>query len=99
MAVYVDNMRIVKRGKAWCHLVADSLDELHNFAQQLGLPTSWFHRKVSHPHYDITVDVRDLAIARGAIVATRREVVLAVRAMVMHGNSLQKKAAFQLSLL
>ena len=42
MAVYVDSEEILWHGKLWCHLVADSLDELHTFAARLGLRRSWF---------------------------------------------------------
>lgn len=75
MAVYVDNMRIAWRGKFWCHLVADTIYELHEFAASLNLPISWFHRKASHPHYDITVEVRSKAIELGAEEADRRVVL------------------------
>ncbi|WP_341539482.1 DUF4031 domain-containing protein, partial [Pseudomonas viridiflava] len=32
MTIYVDNVKIKWAGSEWCHLVADSLDELHSFA-------------------------------------------------------------------
>lgn len=35
------------------HLVADSLDELHAFAQKIGLKREWFQDHPKHPHYDI----------------------------------------------
>jgi len=75
MAVYVDNMQISWRGKLWCHLVADSLDELHEFAAMLDLPRSWFHRRASHPHYDVTTDVRLKTIREGAQVVSGRHVL------------------------
>ena len=46
MAVYVDNLRIPWRGKEWCHLLADSLDELHSFAEKLGLNERVLHRNL-----------------------------------------------------
>lgn len=61
MTVFVDNERITWRGKLWCHLVADSLDELHAFAAVLGLKRGWFQEKASYPHYDVTTEVRDRA--------------------------------------
>ena len=46
MAVYVDDARIparVGRIRArWSHLFADSQDELHAFAQTIGLKRAWF---------------------------------------------------------
>lgn len=74
MAVYVDSEEIPWRGKLWCHLVADSLDELHDFAAQLGLRRSWFQSR-NYPHYDVTVSVRQRALRLGAIDADRETIV------------------------
>ncbi|MFY2595754.1 DUF4031 domain-containing protein [Achromobacter xylosoxidans] len=75
MAVYVDNARIAWRGRRWCHLVADSLDELHSFAKSLGLKRGWFQSNASLPHYDVTIEVRDIALIRGAKEADRRTLI------------------------
>lgn len=37
MAVYVDDAAIVWKGKPRFHLSADSVDELHGFAQAVGI--------------------------------------------------------------
>ena len=77
MAVYVDDARIpaqVGRISArWSHLFADSQDELHAFAQGIGLKRSWFQPgkpiggKPSRLwHYDVTDSMRARAIAAGA---------------------------------
>lgn len=71
MAVYVDNEQIPWKGKLWCHLVADTLDELHAFALQIGLKRAWFQEKASFPHYDVTTTVRLKAIQSGAVAADR----------------------------
>jgi hypothetical protein len=75
LAVYVDNVRIAWRGRQWCHLVADSLDELHRFAKSLGLKRAWFQTHASLPHYDVTIEVRIVALCRGAVVADRRTLI------------------------
>ena len=36
------------------HLVGDSLEELHEFAQRVGLRREWFQDHPRHPHYDLT---------------------------------------------
>ncbi len=36
------------------HLTGDSLQELHRFAQSVGLKREWFQEHHCHPHYDIT---------------------------------------------
>ncbi|MGH8777577.1 DUF4031 domain-containing protein [Paraburkholderia sp.] len=94
MAVYVDNARIAWQGRRWCHLVADSLDELHRFAMSLGLRRGWFQAHASLPHYDVTVEVRDIALSRGAQTADRRTLVMRGRqlrvelqAQTAHQNS------------
>eukprot|EP00747_Dinoflagellata_sp_TGD_P150320 gnl/TRDRNA2_/TRDRNA2_177097_c2_seq1.p2 gnl/TRDRNA2_/TRDRNA2_177097_c2~~gnl/TRDRNA2_/TRDRNA2_177097_c2_seq1.p2 ORF type:complete len:102 (+),score=3.88 gnl/TRDRNA2_/TRDRNA2_177097_c2_seq1:60-365(+) len=79
MAVYVDNVRIPWRGKEWCHLLADSLEELHQFAAKIGLRRAWFQRAASYPHYDITVSVRTKALRLGAIAATRPEIIASAK--------------------
>lgn len=75
MAIYVDNEQIPWRGKLWCHLVADSLPELHEFAQRLGLRRSWFQTGSIYPHYDVTIAVRAKAIALGAKMGDRRTII------------------------
>jgi hypothetical protein len=57
-------------------LVADSLEELHEFAKSLGLKRGWFQAQASLPHYDVTVEARDVALSRGAMQADRRTLVL-----------------------
>src|SRR3546814_9681417 len=38
MTVYVDDAVTLWRGHRWAHLMADTLDELHDFAARLGIP-------------------------------------------------------------
>ena len=75
MAIYVDDELIDWRGKQWCHMVADTLPELHEFALQLGLKPSWFQSKSKYPHYDVTVGMRNKAIKLGAIMGDRTKIV------------------------
>ena len=75
MAVYVDDSRLAWRGKSWCHLVADSINELHAFAEQLGLRREWFQDRTMYPHYDVTVAVRAKALALGAQIGDKATIV------------------------
>lgn len=75
MAVYVDSEGIRWRGKEWCHLVADSMEELHLFAASLGLQRRWFQDKGRYPHYDVTMAVRDRALRMGAVDADRATLI------------------------
>jgi hypothetical protein len=76
MAVYVDDAFVSDSPTAWGrwtgggHLMADTLDELHAFAQSIGLRREWFQTRPSRPekdHYDLTRARRDAAILAGAI--------------------------------
>ncbi len=75
MAVYVDAEAIEWRGQQWCHLVADSLSELHDFASKLGLKRAWFQKHSYYPHYDVTMAVRRKALHYGAIDANRAALI------------------------
>ncbi|HET7662331.1 MAG TPA: DUF4031 domain-containing protein [Rhodanobacteraceae bacterium] len=75
MSVYVDAERIQWRDRLWCHLVADSLCELHAFAASLGLKRRWFQDGSFYPHYDVTIGVRRRALRLGAVDADRNTIV------------------------
>ena len=79
MAVYVDALRDYGwwRGPS-CHLLADSVDELMEFALAIGMRSEWFQPK-STPHFDLTADFRAKAVAMGAIELDRRGLIRKVR--------------------
>lgn len=84
MSVYVDPLLTVHRRGNWrwetsCHLMADTVVELHAFAAILGIEQRWFQNRVDFPHYDLHPDHRLLAIEAGAIALARREFVFKVR--------------------
>lgn len=81
MTVYVDNAKVKWRGKQWCHLVADTIEELHEFAYQLGLQRHWFQHAASYPHYDVTMEVREKALNVGAIEGDRITIITCARKM------------------
>lgn len=65
------------RGHRWAHLVSDeSYDELHAFADRLGIP----RRAFQGDHYDVPSWIRDEAIALGATEVDSRELVRRLRA-------------------
>jgi hypothetical protein len=82
VSVYVDQLRHWgwAYGKS-CHLIADSLDELHEVAKSIGVRREWFQEppRASVPHYDLTAKRRAAAVAAGAIECTRTEFVGHVR--------------------
>ena len=61
----------------WCHLVSDdTLDELHAFAGDLGMP----RRAFQGDHYDLHDELRVMAIDAGALAVPSRELVRRLRA-------------------
>jgi hypothetical protein len=78
MSVYVDDMRAAAaingiRG-TWCHLLADSSEELAVFARKLSLQPGWIqYPGTFREHYDVTEPMRRQAIENGAIQITLRE--------------------------
>jgi hypothetical protein len=79
MAVYVDKLR----DHGWrhgpsCHLIADSVEELIEFAVRLGMREEWFQPK-SSPHFDLTAEGREIAVANGAIELDNRAMAMKLR--------------------
>jgi hypothetical protein len=59
-------------GRLWSHLVSDtSFDELHTFADQLGVPPRGFERD----HYDLPSHLYEQAVAAGATPVRSRELL------------------------
>jgi hypothetical protein len=68
-----------------------SLDELHEFAQNLGIPSRGFHGD----HYDLPQHVRDEAVRRGARSVTSRDIVRALSAAGLRLTAVQRRAYIQ----
>lgn len=67
MTVYLDTMG---------HLRADTPDELHAFAQQIGLRREWYQDRPRLWHYDITTASKQRrAIRAGAVLVDPRFIV------------------------
>jgi len=79
MSVYVDKLRDYgwHRGPS-CHLIADSVEELIDFAVAMGLRREWYQPK-SSPHFDLTAGAREVAIGHGAIEIDQRQLVKILR--------------------
>lgn len=76
--VYVDKQRNAFRGMVLCHMLADSEDELHNMARQVRMKREWFQNS-RVPHYDICMERRAMALAKGAIEIDRGRTVQLMR--------------------
>ena len=80
MAVYVDQLRdaLWRHGKS-CHLYADTLGELHAFAERIGMKRTWFQDRPGFPHYDLTAGRRKTAVLWGAVQHDKHQLVEFVR--------------------
>lgn len=87
MAVYIDDAVFAWRGQRWAHLMADTLDELHDFAQQLGIPRRAFQDKPSGAHYDVPAPLREEALALGAIALSRHHDRQRLRAVIRNART------------
>lgn len=77
MTLYVDPPDWPGHGRMWSHLVSDvSYDELHVFAERLGLP----RRSFDGDHYDVPAHRYADMVAAGAVEVGSREVVRLLRA-------------------
>ena len=82
MSVYVDELREYDtklKWKTWCHMTADTLEELHAMADKIGMKREWFQNKRT-PHYDLTPGKRKLAVKHGAIEEHSRARIRRIRA-------------------
>jgi hypothetical protein len=93
MAVYVDDAIWNFAGRKWCHLMADSEEELHRFAARLGVHRSSYQGppKTAAPHYDITGFERDRAIRMGALAVSRAEILAVYRRVRRPGEKQRRQ--------
>ncbi|PZS04780.1 MAG: DUF4031 domain-containing protein [Pseudonocardiales bacterium] len=76
MTVLVDSALWPRGGRLWAHLVSDqSYAELHDFARRLGIP----QRAFQGDHYDVPAELRDRALAAGAVPVGSRELLTRLR--------------------
>lgn len=84
MPVYVDNFNVSAqvgsiRG-VWCHMTADTTEELVRMATEIGLNPAW----IQYPgrwneHFDVTATKRRLAVKLGAVEVGALDGVRAMR--------------------
>jgi len=77
MAVLVDPLRSYDRPQLptswWCHMAADgSFEELHRFAERLGIP----RRRFQGDHYDLPPWLRSDAVRLGTEPVSTAELLL-----------------------
>ncbi len=77
--VYVDDMNASYGRMVMCHMMADTIEELHEMAAALGLERAWF-QPLSRPHYDVSKTRKAEAVRLGAVEVTQKELVRINRA-------------------
>lgn len=77
MTVYVDESFQYQSGW-WCHMIADTPEELHAAAKAIGLKRQWAQTSAAPLfilHYDLRPSKRVLAVRNGAMEISRRRLV------------------------
>lgn len=74
MSVYVGPSQYPYGRMIMCHMVADTLPELHAMADRIGVQRKWF-QDTRIPHYDIAKSKRHLARQAGALGTDERIIV------------------------
>jgi Protein of unknown function (DUF4031) len=89
MAVLIDEPIWWFKGRRWSHLVSDvSYDELHEFAEQAGIPRRGFQGD----HYDVPEEYFDDLIGAGAQLTSSRELLRRLRAGGLRLSPAQRRA-------
>jgi hypothetical protein len=93
VTVYVDPAVFKKPNgrKSYCHVAADSEEELHRFAASIGLKRHFFHASAKHVHYDLAEELRAAAVVAGAVEVTSRELARLARPKSKHEGQLGLK--------
>jgi hypothetical protein len=75
---YVDTVRDYPdaglRFERFCHLLADTREELHDMADRLGIPRGFFQEHPWRWHHDLPAHLRPRAVELGAREVTMHEV-------------------------
>lgn len=84
MSVYLSSLVPTIKSFQWPYksaakLIADTNEELHNFAQKIGLERVWFQDHPELPHYDLNWSKAELAVKKGALPIDRRSLVQRIR--------------------
>lgn len=86
MTVYVDELRSCESTARWpypssCHLTADTLEELLEFAKKLGMNIRWIQSLGEwDEHFDLNARRRAVAVKLGAVEESSRDAVRRLRA-------------------
>lgn len=89
MAVYVDEPIWPFGRMKMCHMLADTITELHTMADVIGVARRHYQGppKTRTPHYDICKSKRQVAVKAGALECDRHTMVQVMRRVrTQHGE-------------
>ncbi|MDZ7852031.1 MAG: DUF4031 domain-containing protein [Halomonas sp.] len=72
--------------------------ELHAFADDIGLKRKWFQPSASYPHYDITLKTRSIALAKGAKIGSKKQIIYCAKRLKEEQNKKNNHTQAQLKL-
>ena len=81
MSTYVDDPQHPFGRMIMCHLIGDTLEELHAMADRIGVARRHFQGAASTPHYDLCKSKRALAVRHGAIEVDRYRLADLIRSL------------------
>jgi hypothetical protein len=73
--VFVGERKYKYRNMYMSHMIADSLEELHNMGNLLNIDKKHFQNKKHKPHYDICQSKKQKAIKNGVLLINDREII------------------------
>ena len=73
--VYVDKMNATYGRMVMNHLFADTIEELFQMVDKIGVNRKWFQKNPTFPHFDIALSKKKLAIQNGAKEVEYRDIV------------------------
>ena len=78
--VYIGTRKYKYRNMIMSHMIADSINELMNMADYLGIDRKYFQDKPGKPHFDISQTKKEIALESGnAIEISDKEIVLKLK--------------------
>lgn len=79
MSVYVDDAMIPFHRMKMSHMIADTIPELLEMADKIGIARHWIQDKGSCIHFDVCLSKRELAIEKGAVALPFNKYVVKMR--------------------
>lgn len=85
MAIYIGTKEYKYDRTIMSHMVADTLEELHEMAENCGIVRRHF-QDGKRPHYNVCKESKKLVINKGAILVNNKTIIELCRAMTILKN-------------